>query len=209
VQSEAYFDSQAADTLATVNLYLSTIADMVKKHNGTLDKYIGDCVMAFWGAPVPNERHALACVLAAIDAQRGMQALNDARAAENRSREQENLKRVAAGQEPLSMLPLLSLGSGINSGTAIVGLMGSNAHILNYTVFGRDVNLASRLEGYSGRGRIIISEATFLDLHRDDAVLAATCVKLDSVTPKGFREPIPVYEVPWRQDAPAALAPGS
>jgi class 3 adenylate cyclase len=80
---------------------------------------------------------------------------------------------------------------------------------LNYTVFGRDVNLASRLEGYSGRGRIIISEATFLDLHRDDAVLAATCVKLDSVTPKGFREPIPVYEVPWRQDVPAAPAPGS
>jgi class 3 adenylate cyclase/CHASE2 domain-containing sensor protein len=209
VQSEAYFDSQAADTLATVNLYLSTIADMVKKHNGTLDKYIGDCVMAFWGAPVPNERHALACVLAAIDAQRGMQALNDARAAENRNREQENLKRVAAGQEPLSMLPLLSLGSGINSGTAIVGLMGSNAHILNYTVFGRDVNLASRLEGYSGRGRIIISEATLLELNRDDAALAATCVKLDSVTPKGFREPIPVYEVPWRQETTPAPAAAS
>lgn len=206
-ESEAYFDLQAADTLDTVNLYLSTIADMVKKHNGTLDKYIGDCVMAFWGAPVPNARHALCCVLAAIDAQRGMQALNDARAAENRNREQENLRRIAAGEEPLVMLPLLSLGSGINSGTAIVGLMGSNAHILNYTVFGRDVNLASRLEGYSGRGRIIISEATFLELKRDDSALAGTCVKLDSVTPKGFREAIPVYEVPWRQpNSPTPVA---
>ncbi|MDB6040641.1 MAG: hypothetical protein JWM99_4482, partial [Verrucomicrobiales bacterium] len=198
-ESEAFFDRQAADTLATVNLYLSTIADMVKKHNGTLDKYIGDCVMAFWGAPVSNEKHALSCVRAAIDSQRGMQMLNDARAAENLKLEQENVKRAAAGQEPLLLLPLLSLGSGINSGTAIVGLMGSNAHILNYTVFGRDVNLASRLEGYSGRGRIIISEATYLELKRDDQGLAATCVKLDSVTPKGFREPIPIYEVPWRQ----------
>ena len=53
------------------------------------------------------------------------------------------------------------LGSGINTGMATVGLMGSNEHLLNYTVFGREVNLASRLEAVSGRGRIIISEATY------------------------------------------------
>ncbi len=206
-QAEAYFDRQAADTLATVNLYLSTIADMVKKHNGTLDKYIGDCVMAFWGAPVSNDQHAACCVKAAIDAQRGMQTLNDARAEQNLRREQENLKRAAVGEEPLPMLPLLSLGSGINSGSAIVGLMGSDAHILNYTVFGREVNLASRLEGYSGHGRIIISESTYFELKRDDPGLASICAKLDPVTPKGFSNSISIYEVRWRELKPEQPAP--
>ena len=64
------------------------------------------------------------------------------------------------------------MGSGINTGIAIVGLMGSEAHIVNYTVFGREVNLASRLEGVSGHGRIIIGEATYAALQRDDPKLA-------------------------------------
>jgi class 3 adenylate cyclase len=59
------------------------------------------------------------------------------------------------------------------------------------------VNLASRLEGVSGRGRIIISETTFQHLQRDDPALAATCVELDPVTPKGFNRPVRIYEVPW------------
>jgi adenylate cyclase len=204
--AEAYFDEQARQTLATVNTYLSTIADKVKEHYGTLDKYIGDCVMAFWGAPTPNEKHALCCVRAAIDAQRGMHALNQERTAENKRREVENVTRIAAGQRPLDMLPLLSLGSGINTGTVIVGLMGSDAHILNYTVFGRDVNVASRLEGVSGRGRIIIGETTFRDIQRDDLQLAATCVELPAVTVKGIKNAVKIYEVPWKtgSDIPKA-----
>ncbi len=60
------FEESARETLETVNLYLAAVADVIKEHGGTLDKYIGDCVMAFWNAPTPNEKHALSCVEAAI-----------------------------------------------------------------------------------------------------------------------------------------------
>jgi class 3 adenylate cyclase len=77
-------------------------------------------------------------------------------------------------------------------------LMGSDAHILNYTVFGSEVNLASRLEGFSGRGRIIIGEATFEELVRTDPELAAKCVSVEVQGLKGFTSGIRAYEVPWR-----------
>lgn len=197
-ERKAYFDRIAAEQLATVNLYLGCIADTIKAHRGTLDKYMGDCVMAFWGAPISNERHALDCVRAAIDAQRALYGMNQRRFAENEMRKKENAERAAAGQPPIPLLPLLSLGTGINSGFATVGLMGSESTVLNYTVFGREVNLASRLEGASGRGRILISEATYQELLRDDPELAASCVAQAPVTPKGFRTPIHIYEVPWK-----------
>ena len=206
-QAETFFDMAASETLETVNLYLGAIADTVKKHAGTLDKYIGDCVMAFWGAPVPNEQHALSCVRAAIDAQRALYALNQLRVVENKRRESENAARAGTAQPPLSLLPILSLGSGINTGTVIVGLMGSDAHILNYTVFGREVNLASRLESLSGRGRIIIGEATYRDLKRDDPALAATCVEQAPTMLKGFRTAVKNYEVPWKEAAPSSAVP--
>jgi class 3 adenylate cyclase len=91
------------------------------------------------------------------------------------------------------------LGSGINTGVAIVGLMGSDAHILNYTVFGREVNLASRLESVSGRGRIVIGETTFKHLERDAPALAARCQKLAPTSVKGIREALVCYEVPWQE----------
>ena len=185
-------DAQARETLLMVNLYLATVADCVKHHTGTLDKYIGDCVMAFWGAPTPNPRHALAAVQAAIDAQRTIAKLNRLRA--------EETERRATANPPLPPLPLLSLGSGINTGVAIVGLMGSDAHILNYTVFGREVNLASRLESVSGRGRIVIGETTFKHLERDAPALAARCQKLAPTSVKGIREALVCYEVPWQEE---------
>ncbi|MBI5773837.1 MAG: adenylate/guanylate cyclase domain-containing protein [Verrucomicrobia bacterium] len=203
-EAEAHFDASASATLATVNIYLATIADQIKKHNGTLDKYIGDCVMAFWGAPVPNDNHAAACVRAAVDAQRAMHRLNLERAEENKRIENENQGRALYGKPPQALLPLLSLGTGINSGVAIVGLMGSNEHILNYTVFGREVNLASRLEGVSGRGRIIIGESTYQELLKHAPELAATCVPQAPVMVKGIKAAVNIYEVPWRESAPAA-----
>jgi adenylate cyclase len=199
--AEAYLDEQAREVLSTVNLYLSLIADTIKKHNGTLDKYIGDCVMAFWGAPTPNDRHALDCVRAAIDAQRAIYELNLQRAAENKRRERENVVRQQAGQAPLPMLTLLALGTGISTGDAIVGLMGSDSDQTqqSYTVFGREVNLASRLEGFSGRGRIIVSDTTYREIQRFDPDLAATCVELPPQTLKGIQEAVRVYEVQWRE----------
>ncbi len=200
--AEKCIEESAQETLETVNLYLATVADAVKKHGGTLDKYIGDCVMAFWGAPTPNERHASACVRAAIDAQRAIRALNERRSMQEAPREAENRARLAAGLPPKPPLRALQLGTGINTGLATVGLMGSDAHILNYTVFGREVNLASRLESVSGSGRIIISDTTYNHLLREDPALASTCVEMFPVTVKGIRDAVRVYEVPWQTPLP-------
>jgi class 3 adenylate cyclase len=95
-------------------------------------------------------------------------------------------------------LRALQFGTGINTGLVTVGLMGSEAHQYNYTVFGREVNLASRLENVSGSGRILISDTTYNHLLRDDPALAATCVEMFPVTVKGIRHPVRIYEVPWQ-----------
>ena len=195
-EAEAAINEEARETLATVNLYLGAIADTIKRHNGTLDKYIGDCAMAFWNAPIPDKKHAASCVRAAIDAQRAIYGLNLKRAEENQKRELESA--MGGASRPQSRLAILALGSGINTGMATVGLMGSDDHLLNYTVFGREVNLASRLESVSGRSRIIISEATYSHLLRDDPELAATCKALPPEKLKGFAAVVKIYEVPWR-----------
>jgi len=196
-QAEAFSNQQAEETLRTVNLYLGLAGDCIKKHGGTLDKYIGDCVMAFWGAPALNPRHATDCVHAVIDMQRAIYELNEQRRKENAVREEENIRRAINGEMPLPSLDVLTFGSGINTGMATVGLMGSDAHLVNYTVFGREVNLASRLESASGRSRILIGEKTYRDLLRDDPELAATCRKQPPLELKGFRDLVIAYEVPW------------
>ena len=204
-EADAHFDHEARETIHTVNAYLALVADQIKAHGGTLDKYIGDCVMAFWNAPVTTPQHALQCVRAAIAAQRAIDDLNRRRAALNTGRELENLQRIAASEPPLPPLPILTLGTGINTGQAIVGLMGSDAHLLNYTAFGREVNLASRLESLSGRGRILIGETTYAALQRDDPALAATCTTLPPVNVKGIREAVKVFEIAWR--LPGTVSP--
>lgn len=195
--AENHFDQSAREVLATVNLYLGTIADIIKRHDGTLDKYIGDCVMAFWGAPLAQEQHAVACVKAALESQRAIYRLNVERAAENERR-----KSAATRGGDVDLLPLLTLGTGINSGIVTVGLMGSEEHTFSYTIFGREVNLASRLEAFSGRGRIIIGKNTFAELQRLAPDLAATCIKQAPHSFKGFRDEIITYEVPWRESRP-------
>ena len=204
--AEACFDEQARETLGTINAYLGLVADTVIQHDGTLDKFIGDCVMAFWGAPTPNPQHALSCVRAGIAAQRAICELNQQRQAENQRRQEQNAAREAAGLAPLPLMPILLLGTGINTGMVTVGLMGSGAEGQvrqgSYTVFGREVNLASRLETTSGRGRIFIGESTFRLLRREDPELAAACIALPPQKLKGISAVITAYEVPWR--APGA-----
>ena len=107
----------------------------------------------------------------------------------------------------MPLLPLLALGTGINTGTAVVGMMGSEAHIINYTIFGREVNLASRLEGVSGHSRIIIGESTLRDLERFEPELARVCVELDPVKVKGIASEVRIWEVPWRHFLPPESAP--
>jgi class 3 adenylate cyclase/CHASE2 domain-containing sensor protein len=209
-EAEKFFDSEAAETLETVNLYLATISDIVKKHNGTLDKYIGDCVMAFWGAPASSSSgtHAVDAVRAAVEAQRAIFKINQDRFRANEKRKEANLVRESKGQPPLEMFPLLSLGTGINTGEAVVGMMGSDAHIANFTAFGREVNLASRLESASGRGRILIGEGTYLELAEKDAELESLCKELSPLMVKGFSSAVKVYEVFWNMPKPATEAKG-
>jgi class 3 adenylate cyclase/CHASE2 domain-containing sensor protein len=207
-EADAYFDAQAKDTLDTVSTYLGLLADIIKTHQGTLDKYIGDCVMAFWGAPLPDPHHALDAVRAAIQAQRAIAELNLERLKKNKQREEENPNRARNGMPRLPMLPVLSMGTGINTGVAIVGFMGSETHQVNYTAFGREVNLASRLEGVSGHGRIIIGEATFAALKRDDPQLAGMCLDWGLRKVKGFREPVRIYEVRWQPETGLPQQPG-
>ena len=197
---EQYYEESARETLEIVNLYLAAVADAVKNHKGTLDKYIGDCVMAFWNAPTQNPRHALAAIQAAIEAQRVIHRLNQDRLAQNPAREAENRDRRAAGRPPKPLHAPLQLGTGIHTGAVTVGLMGSDQHILNYTVFGREVNVASRLEGVSGSGRIIISDSTYHHLLRDAPSLAAGCTELSAVTVKGIRNAVRIYAVPWQEN---------
>lgn len=200
-QAEACHDAFAQATLTTVNEYLACVADVVKRHDGTLDKYIGDCVMAFWGAPTSRPDHAAACVRAAIEAQRAVHALNLQRLARNRLLEEENRKRRLTVQPPQPVYPPLYLGTGIHTGVVTVGLMGSDQHLLNYTIFGRDVNLASRLENVSGRGRILITEVTYQHLVRFAPDLAGCCRALPPVLLRGIRDPVAVYEVRWQQES--------
>jgi class 3 adenylate cyclase/CHASE2 domain-containing sensor protein len=199
-------ESYTQQVLDTVNLYLGLIADIIKQNDGTLDKYIGDCVMAFWGAPSPQAHNAVAGVRSAIATQQAINQLNQERQAENLRREQSNPERIKNGEPALPPLHILTVGIGLNTGNSIVGLMGSRAHILNYTVFGREVNLASRLEALSQRERITIGEATYRALLQDDDELAALCVPLPPVQVKGFREAVNIYQVPWEDCLPQAAA---
>lgn len=199
---EALVAQGVRESLETVNLYLGEMADVIKAHDGTLDKYIGDCVMAFWGAPVPDERHAVAAVRAAIAVQRAIHARNQERLRENERRQRENIERLSAGQPAQEPLPVLRVGSALNSGVAAVGFMGSAAHLSNYTVFGREVNIASRLEGAAAADRILVTEATFAEVRRHDPALAATFLKIERMNLAGIPEPVQIYEVPWQSDLP-------
>lgn len=201
--AESLLDLEARQTLETVNLYLTLMADIIKVHGGTLDKYIGDCVMAFWGAPVAREDHALACVKAAVAIHRAVQSLNEQRQAENQQRQQDNIAREADGRAILELLPVLHVGSAINSGCVTVGFMGSESNISNYTVFGREVNIASRLEKHVGPDRVVLTASTFEEVRKHAPELADTFIRLEPIRLEGVPAPVQVYEVPWTLEAPS------
>lgn len=159
------------DELATLmNEYLGAMTEVVRENRGTLDKYIGDAIMAFWGAPVDDPAHAKHAVITAIEMQAALKNLN--------------VSLQAKGW------PELKIGVGLNTGTMTVGDMGSPVRKA-YTVMGDAVNLGSRLEGITkqyGVG-IIIGEGTREELG-DSFVLR----ELDRVRVKGKHEPVGIYE---------------
>jgi adenylate cyclase len=153
-----------------INTYLTAMSEVIRTdHHGTLDKYIGDAVMAFWGAPVAAPAHALDAVLAARDMQRAMEKLEPTMRARG--------------------WPELRIGVGVNTGTMRVGDMGSRIRRA-YTVMGDAVNLASRLEGLTkvyGTG-ILIGEGT------RQSLAGWVCREVDRVKVKGKLQPVVIYE---------------
>ncbi|HRF03321.1 adenylate/guanylate cyclase domain-containing protein [Accumulibacter sp.] len=152
-----------------MNDYLSAVTDVIRAHRGTLDKYIGDAVVAFWGAPVADPQHARHAVMAGLAMQAALQRVNQ--------------DFVARGW------PALQIGIGINTGSMVVGDMGSR-HRRAYTVLGDAVNLASRLQGLSAQygAGVIIGEAT------RQALGDWPCRQLDEVTVRGRKAPVAIHE---------------
>jgi adenylate cyclase len=162
---------------ALINRLLTPLSDIVLKHGGTIDKYIGDCLMAFWNAPLDDPRHAHHAVAAALDMLDAMTALNAELHAEAR--------RNGSVYHPLR------IGIGINTGDCVVGNMGSLQRF-DYSVLGDAVNLASRLEGASKLYGVplLIGEQTATFAEAEFAVL-----ELDRITVKGRTTAAPVYTV--------------
>jgi len=166
-----------------MNTLLTELSRVIRAdHLGTIDKYIGDCVMAFWGAPVARADHAAAAVAAALDMQRALARL---------------LPRLALpGGAPLAV------GIGLNTGPAVVGNMGS-AYRMAYTVLGDTVNTASRLEGLTKAYGVGIVAG---DAVRRAAPSAFVWRELDRVRVKGRDAPLAIHEPLCRAaDAPAAV----
>jgi adenylate cyclase len=160
--------------------YLSCMSNVIVKHNGTIDKYIGDAVMAFWGAPLYNEDHAVTCCRAAVDCLAELEVLR--------------------AEWPVKFRDGLGIRIGLNTGRVIVGNIGSSTR-LNYTVLGDPVNLAARLEsaGKDYGVSCMIGHSTY-ELARYDIVAR----KLDVLRVKGKTESVPVYELLAMADSPAS-----
>ena len=164
--SESYPPEQVVGLL---NRYFSELTEVIFDHQGTLDKFIGDAVMAFWGAPIRIPDHADRAVLAAVAIHRRLEAFNR--------------QIVAEGQ------PELRTGLGIHTGEVVLGNIGSEKK-LDYTVIGDNVNLGSRIEGLTSKYGcpVLVSEAT-----RDALQAEIPCALVDRVRVKGKREAIGIY----------------
>lgn len=164
--SEKLPPTELADVL---NSYLSTMTEIVQKNKGTIDKYIGDAVMAFWNAPLDMPNHAEAAVQTALDMQAALPKLNEEFSKRN--------------------WPHVKIGVGVNTGRMSVGNMGSTFR-MSYTVMGDAVNLGSRLEGITkqyGVGILVTeSTATADQVHK--------FMKVDVVRVKGKEQPVAIYQ---------------
>ena len=160
---------------ALMNRFLTPLTNAIIDHKGTIDKYMGDAIMAFWNAPLKDSNQEQNACLAALDMQRRLAALNAERKAE-------------AEAEGKTLVPL-DVGIGINTGECVVGNMGSDLRF-DYSVLGDTVNLASRLEGQSKTYGI----RTVLGNTTANAVKEAfALVELDLLQVKGKKEPEAVW----------------
>lgn len=174
--SERYKESPQELT-KLINRILSPLSDAVTDHRGTIDKYMGDNIMAFWNAPLPDGDHAQNACAAALDMIRRLEEVNEER-------------RNEAASEGTDFVRL-RMGIGINTGNCVVGNMGSSMRF-DYTVLGDSVNLASRLEGQSKNygQTIVIGEHTARLVENSFALL-----ELDFIRVKGKSEPERIFTI--------------
>jgi len=154
-----------------INRYMTPMTDLVMRKEGTIDKYIGDALMAIWGAPLDIENHAQLAVETAIEMEDELEKINKA--------------LFEDGLMPLS------IGIGINSGSAVVGNMGSNQRF-DYTVLGDSVNLAARLEAQTKEYGVffMFTEHTLKQIKIPDNL-----VMLDKIAVKGQTAPVTIYTI--------------
>ncbi len=153
---------------ALINRFLDNQTEIILKHGGTIDKYMGDCIMAFWGAPLDDEDQVANATKAVLEMRLALGELN------------ERLREEGLDQ--------INTGAGINTGLCVVGNFGSSTRF-DYSVLGDSVNLAARLESSCKEydTDLIISEHSLLDNYEYEF--------LDEVTVKGKSEPVKIYTI--------------
>ena len=179
--SESYkHDPQGLTAL--MNRFLTPLTNAILARQGTIDKYMGDAIMAFWNAPLDDKEHQLNACQAAVDMLERIDELN-------KKREQE-------AQDGGHRYIPLNVGVGLNTGVCVVGNMGSDLRF-DYSVLGDSVNLASRLEGQSKEYGfpIIVGSKTALAVKDKFAIL-----ELDFIMVKGKKEPEVIYAIAGRED---------
>ncbi len=179
--SETYKNDPQGLT-ALMNRFLTPLTNAILSRKGTIDKYMGDAIMAFWNAPLDDKDHELNACEAALDMLARVDELNQTRGQE-------------AKEEGRPFIPL-NIGVGLNTGICVVGNMGSDQRF-DYSVFGDSVNLASRLEGQSKEYGfpIIVGSRTALAVKDRFAIL-----ELDFIMVKGKKEPEVIYAIAGRED---------
>lgn len=172
------------EVVAVLNEYLGVMTDVIFKYDGTLDKYIGDCIMAFWNAPKEQLDHAQRAVCCAIEMRYALAAYKT--------------KRAGVDTE------IFECGIGVHTGQALVGNIGTDQQ-RDYTAIGATVNLAARLEALTKRftARILISDATQSQISGD-----FTITDLGEVPVQGFDNRVRIYSVEPYQDIMSALKVG-
>ncbi len=166
------------DLVTFLNEYLNSMTRIIMEHGGTVDKFEGDAVMAFYGAPLPLPEHAVKACSACIRMQAEVEKLN--------------LKWTAEGRNPMNVR------MGVNTGEVVVGNMGSEEK-MDYTVMGDDVNVASRLESINKfyKSKVMISGSTY-----QQALDKVVVREIDYVKVKGKTLPVSIYELIAMKDDP-------
>ena len=171
--SEHYKENDDPEGLVDlVNEFLDAMTKIILNNGGTIDKYMGDCIMAFWNAPLPCENHAEMAVKSAIEI-------------EEKTLE---LKRIYKDRN----LPDINVGTGINTGTCIVGNMGSESRF-DYSVIGDAVNLAARLEATAARHEYVDYKTIISSFTKEQLPKEYPCDSIGTIKVKGKDEPIEIY----------------